>query len=329
SAPAQGQRSRGGYVDLASAVLGGLQPDRGERTGSGVGEHAVGVDPGTTAGECLPVAGGVRNVCVAQGRDRAVLAVPGTPMGGHRRRDLHPGRLDQSILAARTGQPFADRRPHPGVAGAGLRRGYFAGADRLPCGFLQDRGVGRRGSTRVERGIGRTGRDIEGRRDLMDDQRYHGEEPADEGHGSKAPENWNWIVPGSTPSPRRGRAPEAEDVSRWDALPESPSRTSQWPVHTNTGTMGASGREWWAEADPEPFTIRSARRLSPRSMVVGPINQLRSLLLPIVVGLFIGGFNPWLLAATAVAIISLLIGGLVTWQTLRYEITDDRIEIRQ
>src|SRR5699024_576912 len=92
SAPAQGQRSRGGYVDLASAVLGGLQPDRGERTGSGFGEHAVGVDTGTTAGECLLVAGGVRSVRVAQGRDRAVLAVSGTPMGGHRRRDLHPGR---------------------------------------------------------------------------------------------------------------------------------------------------------------------------------------------------------------------------------------------
>ncbi|HIY40972.1 MAG TPA: PH domain-containing protein, partial [Candidatus Nocardiopsis merdipullorum] len=163
----------------------------------------------------------------------------------------------------------------------------------------------------------------------MDDQRYHDEEPAGEGHEPKTPENWNWIVPGSTPSPRRGCAPKAEDASRWDVLPESPSRTSQWPTHTDTGTTGTSGREWWAEADPEPFAFRSARRLSPRSMVVGPINQLRGLLLPIVVGLFIGGFNPWLLAATAVAIISLLIGGFVTWQTLRYEITEDRIEIRR
>ena len=163
----------------------------------------------------------------------------------------------------------------------------------------------------------------------MDDQRYHGEEPAGEGHEPKAPEDWNWIVPGSTPSPRRGRAPKAEDASRWDVLPESPGRTSQWPAHTDTGTTGTSGREWWAEVDPEPFAIQSARRLSPRSMVVGPINQLRGLLLPIVVGLFIGGFNPWLLAATAAAIISLLIGGFVTWQTLRYEITEDRIEIRR
>src|SRR5699024_6111069 len=177
---------------------------------------------------------------VGHSRDLDLRAVPAPQSGALRRRDRPPGGLDQSILAARTGQPFADRRPHPGVAGAGLRRGYFAGADRLPCGFLQDRGVGRRGSTRVERGIGRAGRDIEGRRDLMDEQQYQAEEPAVEGHWAKAQENWNLIDPGSTPSPRRGRAPEAEDVSRWDALPEPPSRTSQWPVYTNTGTMGAS-----------------------------------------------------------------------------------------
>ncbi|MBE2999609.1 PH domain-containing protein [Nocardiopsis sp. HNM0947] len=64
-------------------------------------------------------------------------------------------------------------------------------------------------------------------------------------------------------------------------------------------------------------------------MVVGPINQLRSILLPILIGLVIGGFNPWLLAATGATVVMLLVGGFVTWQTLRYEITDDRIEIRK
>ena len=64
-------------------------------------------------------------------------------------------------------------------------------------------------------------------------------------------------------------------------------------------------------------------------MVVGPINQLRSILFPILVGLIIGGFNPWLLAATGATVVMVLVGGFVTWRTLRYEITDDHIEIRK
>ncbi|MBR8741781.1 PH domain-containing protein [Nocardiopsis sp. MG754419] len=63
-------------------------------------------------------------------------------------------------------------------------------------------------------------------------------------------------------------------------------------------------------------------------MVVGPINQLRSLLLPIAAGLVVGGFNPWILTATVVAILGLLVGGFVTWKTFRYEIGEERLEIR-
>lgn len=88
-------------------------------------------------------------------------------------------------------------------------------------------------------------------------------------------------------------------------------------------------RQWWTEEASQPFTSESGRRLSPRSMVVGPINQLRSILLPILIGLIIGGFNPWLLAATGATVMMVLVGGFVTWQTLRYEITDDHIEIRK
>lgn len=88
-------------------------------------------------------------------------------------------------------------------------------------------------------------------------------------------------------------------------------------------------RQWWSEEASQPFTSESGRRLSPRSMVVGPINQLRSILFPILVGLIIGGFNPWLLAATGATVVMVLVGGFVTWRTLRYEITDDHIEIRK
>ncbi|MFE1168107.1 PH domain-containing protein [Nocardiopsis sp. NPDC058789] len=62
-------------------------------------------------------------------------------------------------------------------------------------------------------------------------------------------------------------------------------------------------------------------------MVVGPINQLRSLLLPVLVGLVLGGFNPWLLGATGMGIVVLLVGGYVTWRTFRYEVGEDRVEI--
>src|SRR5699024_9810971 len=54
-----------------------------------------------------------------------------------------------------------------------------------------------------------------------------------------------------------------------------------------------------------------------------------SILFPILVGLIIGGFNPWLLAATGATVVMVLVGGFVTWRTLRYEITDDHIEIRK
>ncbi|WP_436887383.1 PH domain-containing protein [Nocardiopsis dassonvillei] len=64
-------------------------------------------------------------------------------------------------------------------------------------------------------------------------------------------------------------------------------------------------------------------------MVVGPVNQLRSLLLPIVAGLVVGGFNPWVLGATGAGVVALLVGGFVTWRTTRYEVAGDHLEIRK
>ncbi|WP_017614536.1 PH domain-containing protein [Nocardiopsis salina] len=125
--------------------------------------------------------------------------------------------------------------------------------------------------------------------------------------------------------------------SRWGGPCAAPDRGGGGaPAPSAPGPYGPEGhyhppetREWWTEEASQPFTSESGRRLSPRSMVVGPINQLRSILLPILIGLVIGGFNPWLLAATGATVVMLLVGGFVTWQTLRYEITDDRIEIRK
>lgn len=118
---------------------------------------------------------------------------------------------------------------------------------------------------------------------------------------------------------------------------EGPYGPQAYPHHGATGGAytpenhgsAPEPRQWWAEEASQPFTSESGRRLSPRSMVVGPVNQLRSILFPILVGLIIGGFNPWLLAATGATVVMVLVGGFVTWRTLRYEITDDHIEIRR
>nr|WP_073380945.1 PH domain-containing protein [Nocardiopsis flavescens] len=72
-----------------------------------------------------------------------------------------------------------------------------------------------------------------------------------------------------------------------------------------------------------------ARRLSVRTMVVGPINQLRSLLLPIIAGLVVGGFNPWVMSAAGAGVVALLVGGFITWRTTRYEVAADHLEIRK
>lgn len=90
----------------------------------------------------------------------------------------------------------------------------------------------------------------------------------------------------------------------------------------------APARDWWGEGDSGYAAAEPARRLSPRSMVVGPINQLRNLVVPIAVGLVVGGFNPWVIGASAAAVVALLAGGLVTWRTVSYEVGAERLEIR-
>ncbi|RKS07862.1 putative membrane protein [Nocardiopsis sp. Huas11] len=91
---------------------------------------------------------------------------------------------------------------------------------------------------------------------------------------------------------------------------------------------GTPARDWWGESDSAFPVAEPVRRLSPRSMVVGPINQLRNLVVPIAVGLFVGGFNPWVIGASAAAVVALLAGGLVTWRTVSYEVGPERLEIR-
>ncbi|WP_017588527.1 PH domain-containing protein [Nocardiopsis ganjiahuensis] len=159
-----------------------------------------------------------------------------------------------------------------------------------------------------------------------------------------------WVAPGSTPSgalpePHTGQwSPPASEPGPGTA-PRAPQGRPPHPGHhvppdggdRAQGQPSTEGqpRSWWGEdsggahAPVVGFGEESAHQLSPRSMVVGPINQLRSLLLPVLAGLVVGGFNPWLLTATGLGVVALLIGGLVTWKTFRYEVGEERIEIRK
>ena len=156
-------------------------------------------------------------------------------------------------------------------------------------------------------------------------------EPSGNGSGG-------WVAPGSTPDapeapgpatpPPGHHGPAAGPGHWWPTTPAPPgSPTFAEPAEPGGGAF----RSWWGE-DPAgpgpPFGVETARRLSPRTLVVGPIIQIRGLLLPIAAGLVVGGFNPWILTATLFAVLGLLIGGFVTWKTFRYEIGEERLEIR-
>lgn len=146
-----------------------------------------------------------------------------------------------------------------------------------------------------------------------------------------------WVAPGSTSAtPTPAPAPEAFPPSHhvpdqgpglWQPARSGPPGFGEPPVEPE----GAEPRSWWGEEPGDqggPFGVETARKLSPRSLVVGPIIQIRGLLLPIAAGLVIGGFNPWILTATVLAVLGLLVGGFVTWKTFRYEIGAERLEIR-
>lgn len=158
-----------------------------------------------------------------------------------------------------------------------------------------------------------------------------GEEPADPGEGG------GWVAPGGTaagPRPEDGppRWPSAGEPEPASGAPENGAEDDTGAPRSGspvTESASEAPRDWWGTGGGAPvFGAENARRLSPRSLVVGPINQLRSLLVPIAAGLIVGGFNPWVLTATGVAVVGLLVGGFVTWRTFRYEIGEERLEIR-
>ncbi|WP_017574936.1 PH domain-containing protein [Nocardiopsis kunsanensis] len=180
----------------------------------------------------------------------------------------------------------------------------------------------------------------DGRYGTPPDHRASGHPPGQDspGAGSQDPPGNGDFPPPQVPQGHAQDRPYGPPRGPWQGYAGAgPSGPPGYPYHGSAdGPRSPEGhgpapqpRQWWSEEAAQPFTSESGRRLSPRSMVVGPLNQLRSILFPILVGLVIGGFNPWLLAATGATVVMVLVGGFVTWRTLRYEITDDHIEIRK
>ncbi|WP_131098869.1 PH domain-containing protein [Streptomonospora litoralis] len=99
--------------------------------------------------------------------------------------------------------------------------------------------------------------------------------------------------------------------------------------------VGSDGPEGAAAPDENaPAAAPEAEpvyRLSRLTLVTAPINYLRNYLVPVLVALVAGtySFNPWVLGGAAGAIVMMLVSGIVTWYTFRYQVGAERLEIRR
>ena len=82
-----------------------------------------------------------------------------------------------------------------------------------------------------------------------------------------------------------------------------------------------------ATAVPEP-SADTERRLSPLTVATTTINHARSAAVPVLVALFAGDFNPWVLGGTVATAVLLVVSGIVRYLTVRYRVTEERMEIR-
>ncbi|MFD3686194.1 PH domain-containing protein [Nocardiopsis sp. NPDC058631] len=139
--------------------------------------------------------------------------------------------------------------------------------------------------------------------------------------GAEPPHAQGASPAGPPSAPTDGQAPHQAASRDW----WGPPRERGGPDLAGSGAPGP----WEAPSAESLLAPERVRRTSPRSMVVGPINQLKGLLVPIAAGLLLGGFNAWVLGATGATVVVLLVGGFVTWRTTRYEVGEDRLEIRK
>lgn len=140
--------------------------------------------------------------------------------------------------------------------------------------------------------------------------------------------------------PRPGDPVAPGDGSDRDRGPARPASPEPAPPPA-AGSAGETGTGRRAEAEgrpPGPPTgseaapeAEPAYRLSPLTLVTSPLNYLRNYLVPVLVAVIAGtySFNPWMLGGAAAAVVTMLLSGLLTWYTLRYQVGAERLEIRR
>ncbi|HEY4017564.1 MAG TPA: PH domain-containing protein [Pseudonocardiaceae bacterium] len=87
-----------------------------------------------------------------------------------------------------------------------------------------------------------------------------------------------------------------------------------------------------ADLPPMPaavIPISEWHRLTPRTMLVRPFNEVLGLIIPLVVALFAIGHEDMTHLLWGLAVIGLLVlRGLVHWATTKYRVTDDQVEMQ-
>src|SRR5690606_25446465 len=252
-----GDRPRGGHRPAGRAGLGG-------RRGRLV------VDPGR--GGLLRLGGAGRLRAVRRGGDGrgAAGALPGAPLGGHRRRDLHPHRLDRPGVAAGPGEPDPDRGPHPGLGGADVQGRHAGGADRLARGVLDHRrarrgaGAGDLRGARDARGRAAGRRDVTGRGD-------GGGAPGEDRGAGARPEEAPVSGPAAEAAGPVGRG-EGAEASGGPAAAPGGGPTGAAAPEDGGAEQGAEDGEW--------------RKLSPMMLVVAPVTYLKNFIIPLILMAF-------------------------------------------
>lgn len=140
----------------------------------------------------------------------------------------------------------------------------------------------------------------------------------------------------------------AGDTAQRPARPQEPEPAAPpwWPGGSAEGGAHIPGvrpeegapSQWRpetgpAEADRPPPGIYQPEaepvyRLSPLTMVTAPIRYLKNFLPVILIALFVGTFNPAILGSAFLALIVFLASGIITYQTFRYQVGSERLEIR-
>src|SRR5690606_10528797 len=268
---------------------------------------------------------------------RAAVAGPEHDLGGDLRRAGHAGRrLDRRrrlVLAA--GLDPRQRPPAPAARRADLlparrRRGTVA-VRGAPLGVLRGRGVRavRLDQPRVGVRAGEPGAD-RGQVAGLAGTRARPGHPEDQDRLARGLDLDQGPGLRGRRRPRRAHRPARQaGAGRRDmGTPYDPAGSGPGlPPPPTAGAPGHGGPPPAPAGGSAP--LRPPAPLSPRALLIDPLRTLRSLLLPLVGVLFVGGFSPRSFLWAAFGVVLTVIYTAVRWATFTYQVTEDRLELRR